>query len=640
MTVPAPRRPSLAARIGNWLKPAPRPAAQPTRRSYAAAQSNRLTEGWTSLNLSANAELHGNLDTLRARSRQLCRDNDYAKKFLQLVATNIVGPEGFRHQARVYNAPKQPDTPANEAIEAAFARWCQPGVADATGRHSFQGLCDLVIRSAARDGEWLVRIIRGKAAGNPWQLALQVLDADRLDTAYNRPAAEGQNQIRMGVEVNNLGRPVAYHLRAQSVNDPYQSVQRTERQRVPASEIMHGFRADRAEQLRGVPWMHASMPRLNNLSGYEEAAIVNARVGASKMGFLTKNADTPEVNVAQAIGAEADDGSLTMEADAGTIEQLPEGYKFEAFNPDYPTAMYADFVKAQLRAIASGLGVSYHALSGDLEGVSFSSIRSGTLEERDHWAVLQTWFRDGFLEPIYAEWMRNALGFGLITTANGSALPAGKIEKFSAHAFIGRRWDWVDPLRDIQADITAMDAGLTSPQAIVAKLGQDYEDTLVEIQAAQELRKKLGIAPRVTPNGQPMQPTEPPADPTPARHADALQQRHMELMAALLRAPAAAPAAPAVDFGDAVIHVAHKTEAPVVHVHVPEQRAAEIPAPIVNVHVPEQRAAEAPVINVSVQPAEVQIEATLAMPATRATSTVMRDKDDNITGTQTITTPL
>jgi lambda family phage portal protein len=167
--------------------------------------------------------------------------------------------------------------------------------------------------------------------------------------------------------------------------------------------------------------------------------------------------------------------------------------QFQPFNPDYPSAMFADFVKANLRGIASGLGVAYHALANDLEGVSFSSIRSGTLEERDSWMMIQEWFSSSFLERVFAEWLPSALAFGQVTMVNGSALPMAKIDKFRPHSWQGRRWEWVDPLKDIEADIAAINAGLKSPQSVAAKLGLDYEDLLVEIQAAKALRDTLGV---------------------------------------------------------------------------------------------------------------------------------------------------
>ena len=479
------------ARAG--LSPAVGASAQ--RRNYAAGRVDRLTEGWTTTSLSSTASLLGQLDTLRARSRQLHRDNDYAKKFQQLVAVNVAGPHGFRFESRVYNPDNTPDAFANNAIEAAWSRWAAKGVCEVSGRLSLRDLCHVLIKAASRDGEFLVRKIKGNTAGNAFGLALQVLDVNRIDTQQNRSAGDGLNAILMGIEVDTYLRPVAYHLRPAMQGDVYHLARSpSASQRIPADEIIHGFVTDTPEQVRGVPWMHAAMLRLNNLGGYEEAAIIASRVGASQMGFFT-TPDGQATSVADETreGQGGESTELLMDAAPGEFRSLPEGMQFQAFNPNYPAAMFGDFVKANLRGIASGLGVAYHALANDLEGVSFSSIRSGTLEERDAWMVLQSWFIDAFLEPVFAEWLPLALAMGQVTLPNGSALPVRSLDKFKPHKFQGRRWAWVDPLRDVQADLTAMHAGIKSPQDVAAGMGSDLEDVLVQIQQANAMADSLGV---------------------------------------------------------------------------------------------------------------------------------------------------
>ena len=510
-----PTPPSLLARIaraGNRLASAFKPAAILPRsqgavlqqRNYAAAQVNRLTQGWSTLSGSANSDIHRSLDAVRARSRKLANDDEYVKKWLAMVTTNVVGPVGFRFQARVYDSPAAPDTMANDAIEGAWHRFCKKGVCDAAGRHSMVGLQQIGIKAAARDGEYLFHIVRGKDARNPFGLAFHAIDIDRLDTNLNRPAEGPRNAIRMGVEINTYGRAVAYHIKSAHPGDLYQSTAGTQgntHQRIPAEDIIHDFIADRPEQVRGMPWAHAAMIRLNNLGGYEEAAVIAARVGASKMGFFTTPDGQGEILSTSKDSEEAGD-ALTMDADPGVFQSLPQGVEFTPFDPDYPTAMYADFVKANLRGIASGLGVAYHALANDLEGVSFSSIRSGTLEERDAWMLIQEWFAESFMDRVHAEFIKAALSFGQVLLTNGSALSVTKLEKFSAHAWQPRRWEWVDPRADIEADINAINAGLKSPQSVAAKLGLDYEDLLIEIKAAETLRDKIGVKLAATPNPQ------------------------------------------------------------------------------------------------------------------------------------------
>lgn len=474
---------------------------QGQRRNYAGAQLSRLTEGWSTVSMSANAALQNNLDALRARSRGLHRDNDYARKFSNLVGINVVGPFGLALESRIYDDNGAPDKLANDAVELAWSKWIKRGACEVTGRHSLRDLCHLLIKAAARDGEFLCRIIRGPAAGNPVGLALQQLDINRLDTSINRSGSAGENAILMGVEVDAYSRPVAYHLRPQMIGDTF-SVNRSgadyAAQRIPAAEIIHGFIAELPEQVRGVPWMHASMTRLQHLGSYEESAVIASRIGASKMGFFTSGDGQAEVSPdALATGLDAGSDAPVIDVEAGSFQTLPPGTNFQNFDPDYPSAMFGEFVKANLRGIASGLGVAYHSLANDLEGVSFSSIRSGTLEERDAWSVLQQWFIDAFLEPVFKEWIAQALAFGLITLPDrigGAALPLAKLEKFSGHIFQPRRWEWVDPLRDIQADREAIEAGLKSPQDVAAGMGRNLEDVLVQIKSAQDLAKSLGVS--------------------------------------------------------------------------------------------------------------------------------------------------
>lgn len=484
------------ARAG--VKPVPPPLR--LQRTYAAAQVNRLTQGWTATTSSANADIFRSLDVLRARSRVLANNDEYVKHWLRLVRTNVVGPGGFRFQAKVFLSPGVPDQLANTAIEEGVARWCK--VADVTGRQNFVGMCQTAITCAARDGEILWQFVRGVEAGNEFGLAIKALDVNRLDTNLNRPASDGVTQILMGVEVSAFGRPIAYWLRSRNPGDVFngaQGQQLATHQRIPAADIIHAFIVDDAEQARGVPWSHAAMLRLSNRGAYEEASIIAARIGASKMGFFTTPDGGAEA-VSTSVETDADgEQQFVMDADPGTFQALPEGYDFKEFNPAYPSDMYEPFIKANLRGTASGLGVAYHSLANDLEGVNFSSIRSGTLEERDGWMVVQDWFIASVLERVHVEVLTAGLTFGQFVQPSGLTLPASGRLRFLGHTFQGRRWEWVDPQRDIAADILAMDKNLKSPQAIAAKLGTDYEDVLLEIKQAHDLREAMGIKTQAPP---------------------------------------------------------------------------------------------------------------------------------------------
>lgn len=464
-------------------------AVQKRSADYAAAAMSRLTAGMSSYSLSANQEIFRSLRTMRARSRELARDNAHAKKFLQMIETNVIGPDGImlQNKAGDYDAVGKfkLDLVANNTIERAWREWGKRGICDITGRMSFPAVQRLYARTMARDGEVLIRRIRDKTR-NKFGYTLQFIDVDRLDERYNDELPSG-NVVRMSVELNRDGRPVAYHILSRHPGDMWaQSGEQYDvRERVPADQIIHDFVADRPEQIRGVPWMHAAMIRLNHLGAFDEAAIIAARIGAAKMGFFTtKDGDGTGI----ADDSEAD-GTLITEADPGTFHVLGEGQSFTAFDPKYPEANYDGFTKACLRGIASGFGVSYNSLASDLEGVSYSSIRQGVLDERDCWKTIQALVSECLMETTYNDWLEMSLLRGAIGN-----LPASKIGKFRAPTWQPRRWQWVDPKNDIETAALSVELGVKSRRQIAAEQGDDVDDIFLELQAEKERMAELGIA--------------------------------------------------------------------------------------------------------------------------------------------------
>ncbi len=459
--------------------------------AFNASKITRLTASMATVSQSMDWDLRQSLQIMRARARSLSVNNDYAKKFLQMCKTHVVGPNGFRLQPNVSevstNGTMIKDGLANRAITDAFLDWCSQGQCDVTGQHSFFDICNLAIASVARDGETLIRKVYGRGK---YGFQLQILDINRLDILKNQELTNN-GMIKMGVETDKYGAPVAYHvLRRHPGDTPYYTMEGSFWERVPAEDMYHLFVAERPEQHRGIPWMHTAILRLQNLGGYEEAAVVAARVGASKMGFFT----TPDGDATPLMDTTDDTATPMTEAEPGVFEVLPKGTSFEPFNPDYPHQQFGDFVKASLRGVASGLGVAYNTLSNDLEGVNFSSIRAGVLEERDNWMAIQKWFIENFLNDLYSTWLQYAMLKKAIVMPNGSPLPISKLEKFDNAKWHGRRWQWIDPLKDAEANVLAVNNGFKSRKKVAAESGTDFEETLYELADEEKLIKKLGVS--------------------------------------------------------------------------------------------------------------------------------------------------
>lgn len=448
------------------------------KRNYAAATMNRLTAGWTITSQSADEEIKASLKNLRARSRELARNNDYARKFLKLCVTNIVGPHGMTMQNKAKDFAGKLDALANTKIEEAWEEWCRKENCDISRELSWVDMQRLFIETVARDGEILIKKI---PSDNRFKFSLQFLEADHLDENYNQVLSNG-NRIKMGIEFDKWQRRVAYHLLVNHPGDYTYMRAGNRYERISADEIMHVYVKERPSQSRGVPWMHTAMTRLNMLGAYEEAELVAARIGASKMGFY----ETPTGT--EYVGDAIDNGNLVKEVEPGIFEQLPAGVSFKPFDPQHPAGNFQFFMKTVLRGVASGLLVSYNSLASDLESTSYSSVRAGSLEERDMWRVLQNWMVTNFCDEVFESWLKMALLTQAVT------LPAGKFNKFNAPKWQVRGWQWIDPLKDVKANVEAIQFGLKTRAMIAAEQGYDIEDIFEQLIHEKELMEKLGLA--------------------------------------------------------------------------------------------------------------------------------------------------
>ena len=463
-----------------------RPGRHRAVRNFAAAENDRLLKDWPTSDLTADAELYSALKKLRVRSRHLAKNNDYAKRFFNMLKTNVVGAAGIGLQVRAKNLKGELDKADNAHLEAEWKRWGKTGVCDVTGKLSWCDCQKLFIETVARDGEAIVRKIRNWP-GNRFSFALQFVEPDLLDERLNKSLPNG-NTIRLGIEFNKWRRPVAYYLKrmphtSSIYSESYEYNFRYDR--IPAHEIIHEYITDRVGRSRGIPWMHTAAKRLHMLGGYEEAEVVAARTASAKMGFF--KSETGE----EYVGDEDDPDDTTkapiMNAEPGTFEELPAGMDFVKWDPDHPTSAYESFVLAILRGVASGLNVSYVSLANDLRSVSYSSIRQGALDERDAWRTLQGWTIEHFHSGVWEAWLKEGLLHGTFN------LPLHNFDKFNSVIWRPRGWSWVDPLKEGRANENAVKNGFKSLQDVVGEQGKDITEVLEAIKGEIELAETIGL---------------------------------------------------------------------------------------------------------------------------------------------------
>jgi lambda family phage portal protein len=459
------------------------------KRSYHAASPSRLFADYVESERSPDSELYPVIARMRARSRDLARNNEYARRYFNLLKTNVVGQYGFKLQVKALDPRGALDTDGNQGIETAFKVWGKRGNCTADGKMSWVDVQKMVVEGLARDGEVFVIKHRGNAFHDSF--ALEFLEPDQIDEKKNE-RLDGGREIRMGVELDKFKKPIAYHILTSHPGDyDFASmVKSPKHKRVPAEQMIHVFMPLRAGQTRGEPWMSSAMASIKQLNGWREASIVAARMGASKMGFFTSPSGDGFV-------ADDLDGNVPIiDAQPGTFHQLPQGVDLKTFDVGYPTSEFDSFHRSVLKGIASALGVSYTSLANDLEATSYSSIRQGALEERDFYRSVQQVMIDHFVQPVYEAWLEAAMEVDTLF------MPIATFDKFStASEFRGRAWNWVDPMKEMNAAVLGMKNGVLSLQDVASQYGKDTEELLAEIQRDKSLMEQFGIKYALEPYG-------------------------------------------------------------------------------------------------------------------------------------------
>lgn len=471
--------PTLWQRLRAAVRP---PVAK--RAAFTGAAFSRLTTDWLARQLSANAEIRYDLRRLVDRAREVVRNTPLGRAAVRLYADNVAGPTGVILQAKLVKGGRstgQIDDARNDALEEAWCDWGRIESCTVHGTLTWRDVQQLVVQDWFTNGEVLIRFVRGIG---PYGFQLELLDIDHLDLTYNQVrSTQAGNDIAMGVERTPYGRPVAYHLLQQH---PYDTAPVTgqKRIRVLAEDILHLFRPTRVGATRGYPLLAPVLMQTHMLEGYLEAELMAARVSASKMGWITTNPDYAEGGAPPQSGFQEQ-----IDASPGTFERLAPGEAFQSWDPQHPSTAFGQFTKHVARMIAVGIGVSYHALTGDLESVNYSSLKAGAVQERDYWRSTQQWFIDAFVARVFREWVEMA---SLAGTSTVSVVEVPKVIR--SVLFHARGWDWIDPLKDVQASILAIEAGLETRTAILAEQGRDFEETIEQIAEEQDTAAALGVS--------------------------------------------------------------------------------------------------------------------------------------------------
>jgi lambda family phage portal protein len=445
-----------------------------TRALDAAGAGKRWANQPRVVNL--NQDLLTGATVAAQRAAWFARNNPNVAAAVNALVSNAVGT-GIKPRS------KHPNATVSARLHQLWDAWER--VADASGRPGgFYAQQALAFRAMIEGGESFARL-RGRLPedGLPVPFQVELISRDQVPTTQWVDLRPG-NAIRAGIEFDALGRRVAFWVLPFNPNDPAMPMLAPTWQptRVPAEDMVHMFRDLVENQLRGLTWLAPVLLRCRELDQYEDAALVRAKVAAMLAGFiLNKDSENP--------AWQAPPGSETPTLEPGALVPLNPGESVEFTNPPNDQN-YCAFTENHLRAIAAGIGCTYFQASGDLKGANYSSLRGGLVEFRRQIEQLQHLvIVPQLCDPVWRRFVTLAVLSGAIEAPDFETDP---------EAYLGADWlppafDWVDPKKDIEAELLAIGAGIKSRAQSVAETGFDVEDVDRQIAADHARERKLGL---------------------------------------------------------------------------------------------------------------------------------------------------
>jgi capsid protein len=367
------------------------------------------------------------------------------RKHLDYVAT-------FGFQARTG------DPTLNKRIEEIIGLAARARAADRAGRHPLRRMVRILEALRTLDGDvLLVKLADGRA---------QIIEGDRLRSpTIPVPGLSADAKVTQGVHVDEAGAALGYcvHARGESLNSF------TFERLVPAAHCFHHGYFDRADQTRGVTPLSAALNTYRDMYEATEYALAKAKV-AQLFGLKFKRAESGDLPPPTGADGTADNTKVDF-GQGNWVFDLDPGDDVELIESATPSTQFQSFIP-QMTAIAlkaldiplSFWDEAHSTYSGSRQAwIQYD--QSAETKREDNRDLLNDWTAWQLARRI----------------ADGELeLPSGLSLDRLPWEWIAQGVPWIDPLKEVQADRSAVEGCLDSEIAILRRRNRDWRDVIDE----------------------------------------------------------------------------------------------------------------------------------------------------------------
>jgi capsid protein len=355
--------------------------------------------------------------TLRKRSDQLFRENLYARGLIRRLITNEINtgitPEACPDEELI-GVPEDSLNAWTETVENRFALWGKdPEQCDWKHRATFGAIQRAARMEALISGDVLVVLRQSNKTNLPM---VQLISGEKVQSPLggSTKLAKG-HEIRHGVELDRVGRVVAYWVRQDSDGQP---------KRLPAKGARSGRRLawlvfgteKRLDDVRGEPLLSLVLQSLKEIDRYRDSTQRKAVINSILAMFIKKTEDKQGTRPITA-GATRRGQATTTDHDGSKrtfniaeqvpgliIEELQVGEEPVMKGGEGTDINFGPFEEAIIQAVAWA-----NEIPPEILRLAFSNNYSASQAAINEFKIYlnKVWsdWGETFCQPIYIDWL-------------------------------------------------------------------------------------------------------------------------------------------------------------------------------------------------------------------------------------------
>ena len=487
--------------------------------SHGASSTLNSLIGWIVDAGNAEDSIDLQSSKLRQRARDLFEGGGLARSGPETLTTSVVG-WGIQPKPKIDGDFLGMTDGAREEAEQAILRewklWADNTMCDAERQQNFYGLQQLAFLSMLMSGDVFALFGMKENKRTPYQTTVRLLEADRIcnpDSSGDSESKESDSGGRIidGVEIDREGAVIRYHIASRSPIAGNDNSELTWKpidaygKKTGYPNILHIMTWERPEQRRGIPFVSAEIELIKQFTRYMNAELAGKVVSAMLTIFITSEEDDGKAGMEDAVNEDekVTDDDLKLELAPGAIYDLPPGKKVATVDPKRSDTQFDSFVNTCITVIASSMGIPKEVLIKKYES-NYTAARAALLDFWRTVRVYRTRFNTAFNQPIYEQWLSEAVAAGRIDAPGFFDDPAVRLA-WCGCSWMGASMGHVDPLKEVNAAEVRIRNNITTEEQEAMEYNGNDRSAIVR-------QRKKEIAERADMGGTEDNSTAPPPD--------------------------------------------------------------------------------------------------------------------------------